>query len=267
MAFDFFEKHKTGTAMELPVSELEPSRTQPRVHFDEASVQELADSIRVHGMMRPVVVQKSGEHYEIIDGERRWRAAQRAGYDTIPCSVLSPEENRAAEKALIEAIRNEDLTAVEEARSYVQLMRQSSFTQEEAARKVGKSQSAIANKIRLLNLPREIQEAVNERRISERHARALLALPAEKQKTACRYIEEKNLNVRDTEAYVEDLTGKSKRRHRQKTKGFARNIQIGVNSINQCIAMIKKMGIDVAAEKEETPADVRIIVRFPRQEQ
>lgn len=262
--FDFFDKSRTGQVVSLPVSDIHPSRYQPRVRFDEEAIEELSASIQQNGLITPITVRQTEDGYEIIAGERRWRACQLAGMNEIPCYILSPDENQAAEMALVENIQREDLTAVEEAKAYVQIMRQAGFTQEQVAERVGKSQSAVANKIRLLNLPQEVQDAVADRKLSERHARALLALPAEKQTNAYHYIEEHDLNVRQTEAYVEKVAGPSRTHRRQKTRGFTRNIQIGVNSVNKCVSMIKKMGIDVVTETEETSTDVRIIVRFPR---
>ena len=261
--FDLFEKDDTGTVVHLPVQDIHTSRYQPRVRFDEKAMEELTESIRVNGLIQPITVREVDGQYEIIAGERRWRACKNAGLETIPCYILSPTENEAAEMALVENIQREDLTAVEEAKGYVQIMRQASMTQEEVARRIGKSQSAVANKIRLLNLPQEVQEAVANRELSERHARALLALPPEKQTGAYHYIADRNLNVRQTEAYVERISGK-KAKKRGKTRGFTRNTQIGINSVNQCVRMIKKMGIDVVMETEETLADVRVIVRFPK---
>ncbi len=253
----------TGKVVQIPVSRIQPSRYQPRLNFDEEAMTELTESIRQNGLVQPITVRAVDDHYEIIAGERRFRACQRAGFTELPCYVLSPSENQAAELALIENIQREDLTAVEEAKSYLQIMRQSGLTQEQVAAKVGKSQSAIANKIRLLNLPEEIQQGVVNKEITERHARALLQVPEEKRTQAYHYIVDRSLNVRQSEAYIEKLAqGKTKRR--QKTKGFTRNTQIGINSVNQCVRMIKKMGIDVVMETEETLTDVRIIVRFPK---
>lgn len=262
--FDFFEQENTGELAELSVHDLEASRFQPRIHPDEAAMQELTDSIRINGLLRPITVKKRDDHYEIIAGERRWRACQRAGYDTVMCRILSPADALSARKELIDRLQKEDLTAVEEARSYVQVMRLLGITQEELARKVRKSQSAVANKIRLLNLPQEVQNAVTERRISERHARALLSLSREKSLQACKQIEEKKLSVREAEAYVRELSGTRVQRRKQKTKGFTRNTQVGINSVSQCVRMIKKMGIDVVMETEETPQEIRILVKFPR---
>lgn len=262
--FDIFDKDRTGKVVEIPIEEIKPSRYQPRIRFDEEALDELTESIKTNGLITPITVRQMDDHYEIIAGERRWRACTKAGMESIPAYILSPDENQAAQMALVENIQREDLTAVEEAKSYVQIMRQTGMTQEQVAASVGKSQSAVANKIRLLNLPQEIQQAVLDKKISERHARALLSLPVEKQVSAYHYIADRGLNVRQTEAYVESLCGPQKVHKRQKTKGFTRNTQIGINSVNKCVDMIRKMGIDVVTETEETLTDVRIIVRFPK---
>ena len=254
----------TGTVIEIPVVDIRQSRYQPRIKFDEKAMEELAISIRENGLIQPITVRQVDNHYEIIAGERRFRACKQIGYKTIACYILSPSESQAAELALVENIQREDLTAIEEAKSYVQIMRQSNLTQEQVAAKVGKSQSAVANKIRLLNLPDEVQRAVLDKQISERHARALLQLEESQQTSAYHYIIDRNLNVRQAEAYIEKLNGPERSHKRQKTKGFTRNTEIGINSVNQCVRMIKKMGIDVLTETEETLTDVRIIVRFPK---
>ena len=262
--FDIFDRPRTGKTVEIPIGDIRPSRYQPRLHFDETAMKELTDSIRTNGLIQPITVRQTEDGYEIIAGERRWRACKEAGFETLPCYILSPDENQAAEMAMVENIQREDLTAVEEAKGYVQIMRQARITQDQLAERLGKSQSSIANKIRLLKLPQEVQDAVAERKLSERHARALLALPMEKQTAAYHYVEDRSLNVRQTEAYVEKIAGEKRARRRTKTKGFARSIQIGINSVNQCVRMIKKMGIDVVSEQDEALTDVRIIIRFPK---
>ena len=201
--FDLFEKDDTGTVVQLPIQDIHTSRYQPRVRFDEKAMEELTESIRVNGLIQPITVREVDGQYEIIAGERRWRACKNAGLETIPCYILSPTENEAAEMALVENIQREDLTAVEEAKGYVQIMRQASMTQEEVARRIGKSQSAVANKIRLLNLPQEVQDAVADRKLSERHARALLAItdPELQYQTAQKVFDEK-MTVRDVERLV-----------------------------------------------------------------
>lgn len=250
--------------IKVPIDEIQPSRYQPRLNFDEEALQELSDSIKENGLIQPITVRRMDDHYEIIAGERRYRACRMAGYTEISCYVLSPTEDEAAQMALVENVQRQDLSAIEEAKSYLQIMRQGHLTQEQVAEKIGKSQSAVANKIRLLNLPDEVQKEVIAGNITERHARALLSLPdSKKQKKACKTIEEKGLNVRETELLVEKMNMPPKTHKRQKTKGFSHNVKIGVNTINQSLKMIEKLGIKVTAETEETPTEVRMIVRFP----
>ena len=176
---------------------------------------------------------------------------------------MDPSEQSAAQMALVENIQRENLTAIEEAKAYIQIMRQSNLTQDMLAKKLGKSQSTIANKIRLLNLPMEIQEGVSSKIITERHARALLSVDSDKQVDTYRKIVDKHLNVRQTEEYVEELVNKPKKK-KQVTKGFTRNIQIGINSINQCLDMIRKIGIVVTSEMEDDDNNVKIIIKFPK---
>ena len=260
--FDIFDKQDSARIQSVPIGMIEPSRYQPRIRFDEETIDELAESIRENGLIQPVTVRKIGDHYELIAGERRYRACIKAGFTEIPCFVMTPTEDQAAQMALVENVQRENLSAIEEAKSYMQIMRQANLTQEQVAKKIGKSQSAVANKIRLLNLPDEIQNGVVDGKITERHARALLAVPEEKQKDVYHYILDKNLNVRETEQYIEK--GPQKKKRRQKTKGFTRNQQIAVNSVNQCIRMIEKMGIRVTAETEDDDKELKITIRIPR---
>lgn len=257
-------KDRTGNVVEININEIQPSRYQPRLEFDEEAINELSESIKENGLIQPITVRDVDGHYEIIAGERRFRACKKAGFEKISCYILSPSENQAAEMALVENIQREDLTAIEEAKSYVQIMRQAGLTQEQVAQKVGKSQSAVANKIRLLNLPDEIQAGVLEKKISERHARSLLRLPEEKRVDAYHHIVKEEMNVRQADAYVEKLSLPAKTHKRQKTKGFSRNMQLGINTINESIQMVKGLGIDVVSEIEESDMDVKIIIRFPK---
>ena len=190
---NLFDKNHVGQVVEIAVEKIEPSRYQPRLHFDEDELRQLADSIRQHGLITPITVRAVADHYEIVAGERRLKAARLAGLRKLTCYILSPDENQAAQMALIENIQRADLSAVEEARGYVQIMRQAGLTQAQVAQKVGKSQSAVANKIRLLNLSAEVQQGVIEQNISERHARALLQLPPEKQTAVYRQFLKKKM--------------------------------------------------------------------------
>ncbi|MDO4415835.1 MAG: nucleoid occlusion protein [Erysipelotrichaceae bacterium] len=261
---DLFDRQDASRIVMIPSSKIRPSRYQPRLRFDEEALEELAESIRENGLIQPITVRKMDDGYEIIAGERRYRACLKADYSEIPCYIMSPTEEQAAQMALVENVQRENLSAIEEAKSYVQIMRQAGLTQEQVAKKIGKSQSAVANKIRLLNLPDEIQQAVIDGQITERHGRALLSAPEKKQKEIYRTIVKKNLNVRQSEEYIEKMNKPEKVHKRQKTKGFTRNVQIAINSVNQCAKMIEKMGIHTTVDMDDRDDEVRMIIRIPK---
>lgn len=166
---------ETGV-LQVHIEDIIPNRFQPRLTFDEQGLKELADSIKEHGIIQPLVLRKLGDKYEIIAGERRYKAAQIAGLTTVPAVIANIDDNKSAEVALVENVQRRDLTAIEEARSYKNLLDKGYLTQEQLAKRMGLSQPAIANKLRLLNLDEEVQQALLEERISERHARTLLSL-------------------------------------------------------------------------------------------
>lgn len=263
--FDIFtEGSHENEVIQIPVEKIEPSRYQPRLKFDEEKLKELSDSIQQNGLIQPLTVRPMGDHYELIAGERRYRACRNVGFTAIPCYVLSPSDDQAAQMALIENVQRQDLSAIEEAKSYLQIMKQAHLSQEQVAQKIGKSQSTIANKIRLLNLPDDIQDGVIDGKITERHARALLTVPEQMQKKVYKEILKKGLNVRETESYIETLNKPKKVHPRQKTKGYSKNVQIGVNTVNQSIKMIEKLGIQVKTETKETDKEVYMLIRFPK---
>ena len=166
---------------QISVNDIIPNRFQPRKNFDEESLNELADSIRQHGLIQPLVLRKLGDKYEIIAGERRFKAANIIGLKTVPSIVMEINDADSAEIALVENIQRKDLTAIEEAKSYEKILELGQMNQEELAKRVGKTQSTVSNKLRLLNLSDEAQQALLDTKISERHARSLLKL---KDKTA-----------------------------------------------------------------------------------
>ena len=191
----------------LRISQIEPKADQPRKHFDEEALIELSDSIKAHGLLQPIIVRESSAgYYQIIAGERRWRASKLAGLTEIPVIIMQADALEAAEIAIIENIQRQDLNAYEEAAAYASLMEQYSLTQEEVAEKVGKSRSAVANSMRLLDLPEEVLEMLKTGDISAGHARALLGL---KNKDiivdTAEQILVRSLSVRDTEALVKKL--------------------------------------------------------------
>lgn len=196
----------------LPIEAVERNPDQPRKHFDEPRLAELVASIREHGVIEPILVRREGRSYRILAGERRWRAAQRAGLKEIPAVVREASEQEAFELALVENLQREDLNAIEEAEAYQLLLTDHGLTQEQVAARVGKERSTVANALRLLRLPEEVRDAVRDGRLDMGHARALLGLSGadEIAKAAQRAIRE-GLSVRATEALVRSLTTRTSR--------------------------------------------------------
>jgi ParB family chromosome partitioning protein len=205
------ESGATGSSViEIPVSAVSPNPHQPRQAMDADALAELAASIRAHGVIQPLVVTRAGDSYRLIAGERRWRAAQLADLRTVPAIVKETTPREMLELALVENIQRADLNPLEEANAYRQLMDEFGLTQEGVAQQVGKSRTAVANIVRLLRLPDEVKQALAANRISEGHARALLALPTpEVQRRAAATIQKHDLTVRQTETLVRRLTSEA----------------------------------------------------------
>ena len=187
----------------LKVSLIEPNSSQPRKKFKEEELQELANSIKEYGVLQPLLVQKKGDHYEIIAGERRWRAAKLAGLTELPVLIREYDQQRTMEIALIENVQREDLNPIEEAMAYQRLIQEFNLTQEEIANRVSKNRATITNSMRLLKLDQRVQQKLIDGKISSGHARALLSLEdGEKQYQVANKIEQENLSVRDVEKLV-----------------------------------------------------------------
>ena len=194
----------------LPISQIESYQNQPRKNFNQEKLEELAESIRQHGVIQPLTVRKlASGYYQIIAGERRWRAARMAGLDEIPAVVIEADDQKAMELAMIENLQREDLNPIEEAEGFRALVQTYGMTQEQAAEKVGKSRSAVANALRLLDLHPSIQKSVEVGQISAGHARAILPLPPSLRTKAVREIVNGGLNVRQTEKLVKMLLARS----------------------------------------------------------
>jgi len=248
------------TVQELPLTELVANQFQPRTVFDGDRIEELAVTIEEHGLLQPIVVRKQGTGYEIIAGERRYRAVRSLGWETIPAIVKEMTDETTASLALIENLQREDLTPIEEAEAYERLLALQEITQEVLARKLGRSQSTIANKLRLLRLPTDVREALKQRTITERHARALLPLKDEAlQVTVLAEILEREWNVKETERRVERLMTPQppkKKRH----KSFARDTRIALNTLRDSVDMIEQTGLTI--EKEEVDCEEYVEVRI-----
>ena len=204
---------------EIRINDIDPNPNQPRRQFDEEGIQELAESIRSHGVVQPIIVKKSGFRYQIVAGERRWRAAREAGSITIPAMVMNLTEEKVIEIGLIENLQREDLNPIEEAQGIQQLVDRMDLTQEEAAKRLGRSRPAVANALRLLHLSDRIQRYLSDKRITTGHARALLSIEDKKlREQVAGMIIEKGLNVRDTEKIIQNLDKKKKARKNAREK-------------------------------------------------
>ena len=195
------------TILQIPIDEIIPNRFQPRLNFDDRGLEELASSIKQHGIIQPLVLRRVEDKYEIIAGERRFKAAQLAGLSKVPAVIANIDDNKSAEVAIVENVQRRDLSPIEEARSYKNLLDKGYLTQAELAKKMGLSQSAIANKLRLLNLDEEVQQALIESRISERHARSLLVLPThEEQRKWLKRIINERMTVRQLDNELKKIS-------------------------------------------------------------
>ena len=204
-------KTESSGSLSLPISQVETCSSQPRKRFDDESLQELADSISQHGIIQPLTVRKlSSGYYQIIAGERRWRAARLAGLQEVPVIVIEADDRKAAELAMIENLQREDLNPMEEAAGFQSLIESYHMTQEEAAQRVGKSRSAVTNALRLLGLTPSVRKLVEEGKLSAGHARALVPLSPSLQESAANAIVSGGLSVRQTETLVKRLSAEKK---------------------------------------------------------
>ncbi len=210
-------------AVSLPISQVEPGLNQPRKRFDPESLAELADSIRIHGLIQPLTVRRlSTGYYQIIAGERRWRAAKDAGLSEVPVVIIEADDKKVMEIGLIENLQREDLNPVEEAQGYQVLMEEYGLTQDQVAQRMGKSRPAITNTLRLLALPEDLLELVAEDKLSAGHARAILAAPSPAlQRAAAKRVIEERLSVRQTEALIKTLQKEPKAPQRREDDPIA----------------------------------------------
>lgn len=260
--------YHSDEVIQLPVESISPNRYQPRSIFDDEKIKELAQTIHTHGMIQPIIVRKrDGENFELIAGERRWRAVQSLGWDNIPSIIRDMNDTETASVALIENLQREELTVIEEATAYAQLLKLHSLTQEALAQRLGKSQSTIANKLRLLKLPEEIQSTLRNKQISERHARALIGLNDETmQLNMLHDIIEHDLNVKQTEELIEkrSLPKESKIKKSPKLKGVNKDIRIAMNTIRQSLSMVYETGIDVETEENDLEEYYQFTIKIPK---
>jgi ParB family chromosome partitioning protein len=260
------EKTEGEEIRKIPVSLIVPNRYQPRTIFAEDKIEELALTIRTHGIIQPIVVREcENGKFEIIAGERRWRAVQKLGWDEIPAIVKNLNDKETASVALIENLQREELTPIEEALAYAKLLELHNLTQEALAQRLGKGQSTVANKLRLLKLPQEVQDALLQRKITERHARALIALKdKEKQLKLLQEIIEKQLNVKQTEDRVLKMLENAAPKPKPKRKAFSKDMRIAVNTIRQSLTMVADSGLAIDSEEEDFEDYYQITIRIPK---
>ena len=249
--------------LSLRVDELSPNPAQPRRVFDAAALDELAASIREHGILQPLTVRRTEHGYELVAGERRARAAALAGLTEVPCLLLQADPGESARLALIENLQREDLGFREEAEALAALVR-SGMTQEEVARTIGKSQSAVANKLRVLKLPADVLELLTERGLTERHARALLPLDdPDKQRTAARAAAEGGLTVAATEALVAKLLAGKPPKRRAPTY-IIKDVRLFLNTLTRSLSLVRAAGIPAECERTETDERILLTISLPK---
>lgn len=265
--FGLGDRHPGEEIKMVRVDDIVPSPYQPRSVFDDDRLDELCQSIRTHGVIQPIVVRMRNNKYEIVAGERRYRAVRKLNLPTIPVIVRELNDAQAASVALIENLQREGLTAIEEAAAYQRLMELHDLTQESLAQRLGKSQSTIANKIRLLSLSEPVKQAMLERKITERHARALLALDnPEDQLKVLDEIIAKDMTVKQTEARVASLVSKPAAAGGKKRRiSFPRDIRLAVNTIRQSVDMVASSGVKIETDERLLDDYYEFVIRIPKQ--
>ena len=258
-----FAKKTDASLKLLPPADISPNPNQPRRNFSQQELEELAASIAQVGLLQPLTVRASSGGWELVAGERRLRAAVLAGLEQVPCLVIRADEEHSALMALVENIQRQDLDFWEEALALDKLISVCGLSQEEAARRIGKSQSAVANKLRLLKLPEDVLEALRDAGCGERHARALLRLEgAEAQRDAGAYIIRHKLSVAQTEEYIERLL-------HPKAKGRApvyliKDVRLFLNTLKRGLSLMNAAGVDARCGREDTENEILLTIRIPK---
>ena len=263
---------RRGGIVYLSTEDIVPNPVQPRKLFDDEGLEELSRSIKDYGILNPLSVRLRGSRYELVAGERRLRAARLAGLKEVPCSLLDVNMEDASLIALVENLQRRDLDFIEEANGINQLIRMFGMSQEEAARRIGKSQSAVANKLRLLRLPQDVLEGLRQNGLTERHGRALLRLPdRESQRAALLYIIDNGLTVAATDAYIDALLQAPEAPEEPevpKAEGrrtfVLKDVRVFLNTLSRSIDLMKQGGIDAGVRREETEDQLILTISIPK---
>lgn len=250
---------ETGRVIFVPARTIRPNPQQPRKIFREKALDELAESIRQHGILQPLSVRRVGNSYELIAGERRLRAAQMVGLTEIPCIVMTMDEQQSGMAAMVENLQRQDLDYTEEARAIAHLMDRWQIRQEEVAALLGRSQSSVANKLRLLKHSEAVLDALRQAELTERHARALLAVPTEAQKlSVIETVVRQNMNVAKTEQYIRTLL------HDGATRAARPNVNAFIRNLTQTLSNMQRGGVCAVSERRETEHEIVLTITFPK---
>lgn len=266
---------RRGGIVYLRTDELTPNPVQPRKRFDDESLEELSGSIKSYGILNPLTVRLRCGKYELVAGERRLRAAKLAGLEEVPCILIDVNMEDASLIALVENLQRRDLDFIEEALGISQLIRMFGMSQEEAARRIGKSQSAVANKLRLLKLPSDVLESLRQNGLTERHGRALLRLPNPvAQRAALEYIVDNGLTVAATDAYIDALLSapeeaeqKDEEKPDKRRTFVLKDVRVFLNTLSRSIDLMKQGGIDAGIQREETDDSLILTISIPKARQ
>lgn len=271
-----FNKHhdeipKNKQVKDLELTKIVPNEFQPRRQFSETSIKELADTLNKEGLLQPIIVREKDDGYEIIAGERRFRAAQSLGWEKIPAIIKNMDDDQAASLALIENLQREDLNPIDEANAYANLMKLNNLTQTDLAKNMGKSQSYVANKLRLLKLTPKVQSYLASGELSARHGRALVGLSEKDQSRVVDEVLANNLNVKETEEIAKDVAGYFAKKARPKTQKRKRvatrmpkDLRVQINTIKQAVKLARDSGIKVKVKENKDPNDYKITIELKR---
>ena len=256
--------YETGKVLFLPVDAIVPNPDQPRKRFSQAELEELAGSIQALGVLQPLTVRRRSGGWELVAGERRLRAARLAGLSQVPCLSIQTDSQSSSLLALVENLQRKDLDFWEEAKALRRLIDTYSLSQEEVARRIGKSQSAVANKLRLLKLPEGVLEQMCQSGCTERHARALLRLEEpQDQVQAAAQVVERHLTVAQTEALVESMVARQQTA-RKKPTFLIRDVRLFLNTITRSLDLMRSAGVDAQCRRTDTDQEILLTIHIPR---
>lgn len=257
------KKDRSDRILYLSPEVISPNPDQPRRFFDPEGLEELANSIRALGILQPLTVRQTDQGWELVAGERRLRAASLAGLDRVPCLVLQTDSQSSSLLALVENLQRRDLDFLEEALALDKLLRTYCLSQDEVARRIGKSQSAVANKLRLLRLPPDLLTRLREGGLSERHARALLRLEHDHRlEQAATHILSQNLTVAQTDQYIESLLSSKKEKPRRTY--IIKDVRLFLNSVTRGLSIMRSAGVNACCQRQDTEDSICLTIRIPK---